>query len=61
MAPDGRGGKEKLGRLERGERVARIYYVRKYMFSIKGGKLRRNKKGSLSGETEARGTTAEEW
>jgi hypothetical protein len=34
--PDVTGGKEELGRVQRGENITRIYYMReKYPFSIK--------------------------
>ena len=36
--PDGRRGGEDLGRIEGRETVIRIYYVRKSLFSIKGGR-----------------------
>lgn len=44
-----KGGGEKLGRVERGETVIRLYYVRKKIFSTKGLKLKTERK---EGRTE---------
>lgn len=44
--PSGRGGKEKLGGVEGGDTVVRIYCIRKELFSLKEKKTTVNKRKS---------------